>query len=125
MFEEEMSPNCPEELLEDMLDNGIFGNTTQAERTAGSMTTAAVDNREKYTQARAIYRAIFPSKEFMITHNPELVESPWLLPFCWAKRWGRFLLHNKGNGGGLAQESIRISQRRINLLKKYGVIRNK
>lgn len=125
VFEEEMSPNCPEELLEDMLDNGIFGNTTQAERTAGSMTTAAVDNREKYTQARAIYRAIFPSKEFMITHNPELVESPWLLPFCWAKRWGRFLLHNKGNGGGLAQESIRISQRRINLLKKYGVIRNK
>lgn len=124
-FEEERKKNCPEALLEDMLDNGIFGNTTQAERTAGSMTTAAVDNREKYSKAKTIYRAIFPRKEFMINQNPEIIEKPWLLPVCWIRRWGRFLLHNKENGGGLAGESIRISQRRIDLLKKYGVIGKK
>lgn len=125
VFEEEREENCPEVLLEDMLDNGIFGNTTQAERTAGSMTAAAVDNRENYSKVTAIYRAVFPRKEFMIAQNPELVGKPWLLPFCWVKRWGRFLLHNKENGGGLAGESVRISQRRIDILKKYGVIRKK
>lgn len=122
---EERKANCPEALLEDMLDNGIFGNTTQAERTAASMTAAAVDNREKYSKALAVCRAIFPKKEFMISRNPELIERPWLLPVCWVKRWGRFLLYNKKKGGGLAEESIRISQRRIDLLKKYGVIGKK
>lgn len=61
----------------------------------------------------------------MINQNPEIIEKPWLLPVCWIRRWGRFLLHNKENGGGLAGESIRISQRRIDLLKKYGVIGKK
>lgn len=124
-FEKEGEENCPEALLEDMLDNGIFGNTTQAERTAASMTTAAVDNRENYSKARAVYRAIFPRRQFMVAQNPELVEKPWLLPVCWVKRWRRFLLHNKENNGGLAGESVRISQRRIDILKRYGVIHKK
>lgn len=116
-------PNCPEVLLTDMLENGVFGNSTQAEMTANSMTTAAVNQRESYTTSKSILRAIFPNIEVIRAVNPELVEKPWLLPLCWVKRWGRFIRHNKENGGNLAQESIRISQRRIALLKKYGVIR--
>lgn len=116
-------PNCPEVLLTDMLENGVFGNSTQAEMTGNSMTIAAVNQGESYTISKSILRAIFPNIEVMRAGNPELVEKPWLLPLCWVKRWGRFIRHNKENGGNLAQESIRISQRRITLLKKYGVIR--
>ena len=114
--------NCPDDLLEDMLTGGVFGNTTQTERTACSMTFAAVDSREKYSTARAVVRAIFPTMRFMRERNPELVEKPWLLPIFWMKRWGRFIRYNKENGGGLARESIRTSQKRIELLKKYGLI---
>lgn len=114
-------PNCPEELLDDMLSNGVFGNSTQALRTANSMTFAATQNRENYHLLHAIFRAIFPRREFMIASQPELVEKPWLLPVYWIKRFGRFLRHNKDNGGGLASESVKISRERIALLKKYGV----
>lgn len=114
--------NCPDDLLEDMLTGGVFGNTTQTERTACSMTFAAVDSREKYSTASAVVRAIFPTMRFMRARNPELVEKPWLLPILWMKRWRRFIRYNKENGGGLARESIRTSQKRIELLKKYGLI---
>ena len=115
-------PNCPEELLDDMLSNGVFGNSTQALRTANSMTFAATQNRENYHLFGAIFHAIFPRREFMIASQPELVEKPWLLPVYWIKRFGRFLRHNKDNGGGLASESVKISRERIALLKKYGVL---
>ena len=115
-------PNCPEELLDDMLSNGVFGNSTQALRTANSMTFAATQNRENYHLFGAIFRAIFPRREFMIASQPELVEKPWLLPVYWIKRFGRFLRHNKDNGGGLASESVKISRERIALLKKYRVL---
>lgn len=116
-------PNCPEDLLADILENGVFGNSTQAEVTAHCLTVAAINQRENYTTSRSLLRTIFPNIEVMRVGNPELVEKPWLLPLCWVKRWGRFIRHNKENGGNLAQESIRISQRRIALLKKYGIIR--
>lgn len=115
-------PNCPEELLDDILSNGVFGNSTQVLRTANSMTFAATQNRENYHLFGAIFRAIFPRREFMIASQPELVEKPWLLPVYWIKRFGRFFRYNKNNGGGLASESVKISRERIALLKKYGVL---
>lgn len=117
--------NCPDELLDEMLSNGLFGNTTQAMCTAASMTYAAADARGGYSTWKALLGALFPAREFMIAHDPELADRPWLLPVCWLKRFGRFLRHNRENDGGLAAESMAISRRRIELLKKYGVIAEK
>lgn len=119
-----LDEHCPEALLEDMLSNGAFGNTTQAQRTSVQMTNAALSNEEKGGRStiKTLFRSIFPSKAWMIGMNPELIESPWLLPICWAKRWGRFLAHNRANGGNLAFESMKISKRRIELLKKYDIL---
>lgn len=117
--------NCPDELLDDMLNCGLFGNTTQAMCTAASMTYAAADAGDGYSTWKALWGALFPAREFMIAHDPELADRPWLLPVCWMKRFGRFLRHNRENEGGLATESMEISRRRIALLKKYGVIAEK
>lgn len=114
--------NCPEELLQDLLDNGIFGNETQAWRTSIHMTEAAVESSGTQSRLWLFGKAIFPGRAAMMGMHPELREKPWLLPVCWVQRWMRFIRHNKENGGNLAKESIEISQRRIALLRKYEII---
>lgn len=118
------NPNCPDELLKEILDCGIFGNTTQAQRTAIQMTGAAIQGKstEHNSKIKTFLYTIFPNMAWMKAIHPELEEKPWLLPVCWVKRWGRFLAHNKANGGNLAAESMKISKRRIELLKKYDIL---
>lgn len=115
--------NCPEDLLDDLMSSGVFGNATQVRRTANQMTSAAVAGREKVGGSSAtILRTIFPGRAQMLNHHPELQEKPWLLPICWVQRWGRFIQHSRDNDGNLAKESMEISKRRIELLKKYKII---
>lgn len=103
-------PNCPDELLHEILDCGVLGNTTQAQRTAVYMISAALRGKDDSSQSKlkALLYAIFSSRKQMISSHPEQQEKPWLLPVCWVKRWGRFLAHNKANGGNLAAESMYI-----------------
>ena len=124
-FEIDGEPDCPEILLEDMLENGVFGNETQAQRTAASMTAAAIREGKSYSKTGAVLRAIFPNRRILAAGYPVLVRKPWMLPVCWCIRWGRFLRHNRENGGGLARASVSASQKRIDILKSYGIIMTK
>ena len=115
---------CPDELLADLMSNGVFGNDSNAKIMAGTMTSMAVKNSEEGNiKNGSIIKSIFPSKKYMLKDNPELNEKPWRLPFAWAQRWGRFIKRNKSNGGNLAVESMDIGNRRIALLKKYNIIK--
>ncbi len=115
-------PNCPEALLEDLLNSGAFGNTTQARMTATQMTSAAIASGKKTGTGMLILKTVFPSRSRIMAMNPQLADKPWLLPVYWVKRWGRFLKHNKENGGNLAAESMAESRRRMELLKKYKIL---
>ena len=117
------SPNCPDELLEDLLLNGAFGNETQAQRTAISLTSAAVsvESEETHFIKKWIY-TIFPQRKRMISFHPELADKPWLLPLFWLKRIRRLLIHRNEADGDLLAESIKISNRRVALLRKYQVV---
>ena len=115
---------CPDDLLEDLMSNGIFGNDTNAKIMAGTMTSMAVKNSEEGNiKNGSIIKSIFPSKNYMLKDNPELNEKPWKLPIAWVQRWGRFIKRNKINGGNLAGESMEIGNRRIALLKKYNIVK--
>lgn len=118
-------PNCPEHLLEDLMDSGIFGGGTQAQRTAYQMTMAAMEARGKdgtYRGFRTAFRTVFPQKSQIMSQFPELLEKPWLLPVCWIRRWGRFIRHSRAENGILAFKSMKIGKRRIELLRKYDVL---
>lgn len=121
-LEARYGPNCPEDLLEDLMDNGIFGNMDRASITAASITSVALDVGKKPGRIRTILRSGFPSREFMAVRNPELADRPWLLPVCWLKRWIRFVGYNRKNGGGLAAQSLELSGQRVRLLKKYKLL---
>lgn len=114
---------CPDELLLDLLDSGVFGKATKEHEAAGSLIRASINNAPRqFQRLTAIINAIFPKKQWMLKAYPELHQSPWRLPICWVKRWGRFIAHNKANGRNLATESMKISKRRIELLKKYDIL---
>ena len=112
-----------DELLADLLDSGVFGKATKEHEVAGSLTRASINNASRRLQRlTAIINTAFPKKQWMLKVYPELHKYPWLLPICWVKRWCRFFAHNKANGGNLAVESMKISKRRIELLKKYDIL---
>lgn len=115
-------PNCPEELLDDIIHSGAFGNGTQAQRTAVHMTSAAISPSKHCGKAAVLWLAIFPNRAQLLSQHPELQEKPWLLPTRWVQRWGRFLRHSRENDGSLMKESMKISQCRMELLRKYKVI---
>ena len=115
-------PNCPESLIDDIIQSGVFGNATQSQRTAQQMTYAAIANQSSNGKMRTFFRTVFPSRKQMISKHPELQKKPWLLPIRWIQRFGRFFSHSKKSDGNLAKESMEISKKRIELLKKYKIL---
>lgn len=117
-------PNCPEELLEDILDSGTFGNGTQMQQMAGQVTGVAIlqENGSKKSRLRILIDAIFPDKRWMMERNPELAKKRWLLPVYWVRRWWTFLKEWKKSGINLPVEGMKRGRRRMELLKKYGRI---
>lgn len=115
-------PNCPDDLLEDMVQCGAFGNKSQAEITAGRATMRASANYSQNNSSNmfvVVWRSIFPSKVYMLDQAPYLLKKPWLLPVAWFRRWGRFIQRSKAGNVNLTVESMKISQRRMKVLKKY------
>ena len=118
-------PNCPDELLDDLMSNGAFGNGTEAQRSAHELTRAAFSSRGKTKHsngAKALLNAIFPDKAQMLNQHPELKDKPWLLPKVWVGRWIKFIRLSKGENKNLAIEGMKISHRRTELLKKYKIL---
>lgn len=116
----EYEANCPEDLLEDIFESGVFGNETQAQVLASRMTGLTVTNKDR--KVGFYVRNLFPGKKYFMVSNPEILEKPYILPILWMKRWFKFLKKNRKESGKLAQESMEISKRRTELLKKYDII---
>lgn len=117
--------NCSDELLDDMIQCGAFGNKSQVEITAGRATMRASANYLRNKSSNmfvVIWRSIFPSKVYMLDQAPYLLKKPWLLPFAWIRRWGRFVKKSKGSDTNLTVESMKISRRRMKVLKKYDLV---
>lgn len=118
-----LEPNCPDRLLKDMLESGIFGNSTEVQRNVGIWTSAAIEKgQSKSNRFQEIIYVIFPSKARLLSASPELAEKPWRLPLCWIKRWMRIIKRNSVNGNNLIIESKKLSQQRIELLKSYKIL---
>lgn len=117
--------NFSNELLEDVIECGVFGNKTEAGYIAARATVMATGDclkHKKINTVRMIWRAIFPNKEYLLSHSSYLNDRPWLLPIAWLKRWGRFVKKNIKHKGNLTGESLKISHRRLKLMKKYKLI---
>lgn len=104
----------PKGLLEDMMEVGVFGKRGKADMLASNFNL-----NEKKGKIYTWLYAGFPPRDYMITVAPYLEEKPWLLPLEWIRRWGRFFKKTKEYKGSLMLDSVRKSEERKKLLKKY------
>lgn len=119
--------NCPDELLKDIMDSGVFGKSEMAHSMSSRILTAALNEEDKQTnkkpsKMRLVFDTVFPSKEQMRYWYPELNIKTWHVPFLWIRRYYRFIKRSIDNGKGLASESTNIGMQRLELLKKYKII---
>lgn len=128
-------PTAKDELLEDMLRMGTFGNTTKKDRAAAQFTVDAVQRvKENGGHAadggnasggkiKGMTRRLFPSWKTWTSWKPYLADKPWFLPVEWCKRVGRYLRGETDNGNlSEISESYAVAEHRVELLSKYKVV---
>lgn len=109
----------PKALLDDMIEVGVFGKREEADVLAARINLGTTNQQNGGISTWI--RAGFPTKEYMLNVAPYLEEKPWLLSVEWVKRWGRFLKRTRRYGGNLMMDGVKKSQKRAELLKKYGL----
>ena len=106
-----------DQLLEDILDSGIYGSAQKDRVHSSNITLEAVSSRNQGKQSATLLQSVFPSLEVMERKYPYLRGKPLLLPIAWTDR---ILKYSRSTAS--AADTIRIGKERVELLKKYGVL---
>ena len=106
-------------LLEDLLAAGIYGSSSEERLHSSLITLGAAADGSDCHRIRRVVRTVFPSGRALEGKYPYLREKPWLLPAAWAQR---LVSYRAKTDGAAVKESLDIGERRVRLLKKYGII---
>lgn len=112
-------------MLADLLDSGVFGDATMSRKHSSTMTLNAVaaDRRGKKAGGNVL-RTLFPSRKALEGRYPFLRTKPWLLPVAWVRRIAHYAAERRSAGAdNKAAESLRIGSERVELLRRYGIIK--
>ena len=114
------SDRSDDALLLDMLDAGIYGQTTMDRKHSAALSLQAVKNS---SEKAALRTALFPSAQSLSGRYPILTKAPFLLPAAWLLRLGAYgaeLLKSKGDNSPAG--AIALSKQRSELLTRYGIL---
>ena len=112
-------------MLSDLLDGGVFGDASMSRLHSSTMTLGAVaaDKRGKKAGGNVL-RTLFPGRKALEGRYPFLRTKSWLLPVAWARRIAHYAAERRGAGAdNKAAESLRIGSERVELLRRYGIIK--
>ena len=109
----------PEPLLEEILSVGCFGNSDRYQQLSATYVNARLLHQED--KRSRLITMLFPPYSRMYHSYPVLLRYPWLLPFMWLARIGKFSKEVLSTDRGLAFKSIRYGRKRTRLLRKYRV----
>jgi len=108
-----------EALLIDILDAGSFGKSSAGRIHSANITLyAAETGMEKHT-AGGIWKSLVPEASYMKNKYPYAARYPFLLPAAYVERILKWL----GQGEKGQKLSIEVGAGRVELLKKYDMIR--
>lgn len=107
------------DFLLDLFESGIYGSSSLARKQSANMTISAAKRGKKNTVV-SLWASLFPGKEYMCKKYPYLQKYPWMLPVACVQRVGYYFKTKEKHGG---RESISIGIHRVELLKKYHLIR--
>lgn len=111
------------DLLEDLLEGGVFGDSSMSRKHSSNITLQAVTEDKKGKKAGAsLIQSLFPDRKYMERTYTYLKKYPFLLPAAWASRIRNYLKESKNMSGNDAMESIEIGNHRVDLMKKYKII---
>ena len=71
----------------------------------------------------SLKKSLFPSAKSLESRYPYLKKYPYLLPLAWFSRIVKYGKEQKGNTNNSAMESLKIGSERVELLRKYKVIK--
>lgn len=113
------------ELLLEILESGIYGNSSMSRRHSAKMTLEAAASVKKGKKAgNTILSAAFPAAKDLEGRYPYLKEKPYLLPLAWTSRIATYHKETKAMRNNSVAEAVKIGKQRIELLEKYGIINN-
>ena len=110
---------CPEVLLQDMIEVGVFGKSDMNDCIAASVQFSMRDQKRKHSKLHILFSAAFPSKKVLQGGYPFLVEQPWRLPMVWVKRWFKFIQYAKKDVWKISNDILQKSSARMEITKKY------
>ncbi|MCD8074213.1 MAG: nucleotidyltransferase family protein [Lachnospiraceae bacterium] len=122
---------CPDELLEDMFRRGTFGNSSNADRTAGRIVADTVQKGKSgktgkngsESKLKSYFRLLFPSWKTWCAWRPYLKDRPWMVVCEWFWRIGRYIRGETSSSNMTdLDKSYKIAEERMILLGKYGVL---
>lgn len=114
----------PDELLEDILAAGVFGKSSENRLHSSNITLDAYAEHGSSVGA-ALLKTVFPGRRYLKKRYPVLEKFPVCLPAIWLYRlinYGMKLIPGKKKYVSLT-DSLTIGSKRIELMKKYGIIR--
>lgn len=113
-----------EDLLEDLLESGIFGDSTMSRKHSSNITLQAVTENKTGRKAHVSLRhSVFPERKYMERSYKYVKKYPILLPIAWIARIGNYIKEKNVSSENNISTSITIGKQRINLMRKYKIIR--
>jgi hypothetical protein len=117
------SPDAADDtdLLLDMLEAGIYGQTSMDRKHSGALSLQLAQGEKEKSSLRL---ALFPPAEKLTKRYPILHKAPALLPAIWVHRIGVYLLEvlkDRGNGNS-PTAAVLLGKKRTEMMIKYGVL---
>ena len=106
-----------DDLAKDVISAGLYGNTDSVRLHSSTITLSAADGKKTGRLA-----SIFPPLKIMKNRYSYVSKCPLLLPVGWAHRIISYLFDSKESSANDAAKSLEIGQKRLDMLKKYGVV---
>ncbi len=110
-------------LMEDMLSGGLYGTNDINRVHSSTITLEAVAAYKAGRSERSRRAFLLPSRKSLQGRYPFLKDKPWLLPIAWIQRLIGYAKENRKDKSLHPSESIRIANKRVQLLRKYRIIR--
>lgn len=112
---EDIDKSDYQDLFDDIMDAGIFGQSSSERIHSATITLNTISDGKT-----SVLKSIFPSLKEMQGKYKYLNKYPVLLPFAYLSR---IVNYKKNNSSKNSQRTIEVGKQRIELLKKYRVIK--
>ncbi len=103
------------DMLEDLLDSGIYGKSSAGRNHSANMTLQAAGQGKQ----NGLRTTLFPNFDYMSSRYPYLKKHRWLLPAAWIQRDAEYFRHSNRRE---ISEALSTGNRRISLLEKYEIV---